>query len=30
LFVNGRGIPLESVPYETLKKIIAFQVENDK
>jgi protein-disulfide isomerase len=30
LFVNGRGVPLEAVPYETLKKIVAFEVENDK
>jgi len=32
LFVNGRSVPLnvEALPYETLKKIVAFQIENDK
>jgi protein-disulfide isomerase len=29
LFVNGRGLPKGSVPYETLKKIIDFQVKED-
>jgi protein-disulfide isomerase len=30
LFINGRGLPLNSVPYETLKKIVEFQAQNDK
>lgn len=30
LFINGRSIPLNGVPYETLKQIIAFQVQDDK
>jgi protein-disulfide isomerase len=30
LFINGRGLPLNSVPYETLKKIVEFQVQSDK
>jgi protein-disulfide isomerase len=30
LFVNGRAIPVQGVPYETLKKIVAFDVENNK
>ncbi|HEX3435213.1 MAG TPA: thioredoxin domain-containing protein [Pseudacidobacterium sp.] len=30
LFINGRGLPLNSAPYETLKKIIEFQMQIDK
>ncbi|WP_026442960.1 DsbA family protein [Pseudacidobacterium ailaaui] len=30
LFINGRGLPLNSVPYETLKKIVEFQAQSDK
>jgi protein-disulfide isomerase len=29
LFVNGRGLPLGAIPYETLKKLIAFQAGQD-
>ena len=29
LFVNGHGLPVTSLPYETLKKIIAFQAGQD-
>jgi protein-disulfide isomerase len=28
-FVNGRGVPLGAIPYETLQKIIDFQAEQD-
>jgi protein-disulfide isomerase len=30
LFVNGRGIPMGAAPYETLKKIVEFQAQDDK
>ena len=30
LFVNGRGVPMGAAPYETLKKIVAFQAQEDK
>jgi len=30
LFVNGRGLPMLEVPYDQLKKIIAWQFELDK
>ncbi|HVW77332.1 MAG TPA: DsbA family protein [Alloacidobacterium sp.] len=30
LYVNGRGIPLGGVPYETLKAIVQFQAQDDK
>ena len=29
LFINGRGLPLGGVPYETLKQIVAFQMQLD-
>lgn len=29
LFVNGRGLPLGSIPYEELKQIVAFQAAED-
>lgn len=29
LFVNGRGLPLGAVPYETLKQIVTFQAGQD-
>jgi protein-disulfide isomerase len=29
LFVNGRGLPLGAIPYETLKKLVAFQAGQD-
>ena len=29
LFINGRGVPLNQVPYETLKQIIDYSVAND-
>jgi protein-disulfide isomerase len=30
LFINGRGIPMGAAPYETVQKIVAFQVKEDK
>jgi protein-disulfide isomerase len=30
LFVNGRSVPFNGVPYETLKQIVAFQMQTDK
>ena len=30
LYVNGRGIPIGGLPYETLKAIVAFQAQDDK
>jgi len=30
LYVNGRGVPFNGVPYETLKQIVAFQMQSDK
>lgn len=30
LYVNGRGIPLGGLPYETLKAIVEFQAQDDK
>ena len=29
LFINGRGLPLGGVPYDTLKQIISFQMQLD-
>ncbi len=29
LFVNGRGLPLGGIPYETLQKIVDFQAQQD-
>jgi protein-disulfide isomerase len=29
LFVNGRGLPLGGIPYDTLRKIVDFQAEED-
>lgn len=30
LYINGRGIPIGAVPYETLKSIVTFQQQDDK
>lgn len=30
LFINGRGVPMNAAPYETLQKIVAFQEKEDK
>ena len=29
MFINGRGIPLSGIPYETLRQIIDFQAQED-
>ncbi|MBW4043509.1 MAG: thioredoxin domain-containing protein [Acidobacteria bacterium] len=30
LFINGRGLPVNAVPYATLKQIVAYQMQLDK
>ena len=29
LFINGRGLPLGGVPYDTLKQIVSYQMQLD-